>query len=75
MVRDIISTAKLKLTVKPRFTKSVKSAEPIPRLFLGTEPMIDRKLGARNKPVPISSSTMWKLSTEYGVFLFVDEKR
>ena len=36
-VKDMTSTAKFRLTVKPMFKNSVKSAEPIPCLSCGTE--------------------------------------
>ena len=50
-VRDMISTAKLRLTVKPMFKNSVKSAEPIPCLSCGTELYVQKEFGFFNQSI------------------------
>ena len=50
-VKDIISTAKLRLTVKPMFKNSVKGAEPIRCLSCGTELYVQKEFGFFNQSI------------------------
>ena len=63
MVKDIMTIARLRLTVKPMFRNSVNNAEPMPRRLIGTALSMALRFGATKSPVPAPSKIMYRLKT------------